>query len=167
LSDQAILSSPRLAEAGPAVRTFAMLLRAQAVTTRELSASLLSEHGLTINDYEALLVLSSAPDQRLKRVDLARRLLLTPSGVTRLLEGLERAGLVERAACASDLRVTYAALTDSGREKLTEASCGHVASVRALFEEHFSEDEIEQLGEMLGKLPGVAFGDDACASLDA
>jgi DNA-binding MarR family transcriptional regulator len=144
-----------------------MLLRAQAVTTRELSASLLSEHGLTINDYEALLVLSSAPDQRLKRVDLARRLLLTPSGVTRLLEGLESAGLVERAACASDLRVTYAALTDRGREKLTEASCAHVASVRALFEEHFSEEEIEQLGEMLGKLPGVAFGDDACASLDA
>jgi DNA-binding MarR family transcriptional regulator len=144
-----------------------MLLRAQAVTTRELSASLLSEHGLTINDYEALLVLSSAPDQRLKRVDLARRLLLTPSGVTRLLEGLESAGLVERAACASDLRVTYAALTDRGREKLTEASCAHVASVRALFEEHFSEEEIEQLGEMLGKLPGVTFGDDACASLDA
>jgi DNA-binding MarR family transcriptional regulator len=144
-----------------------MLLRAQAVTTRELSASLLSEHGLTINDYEALLVLSSAPDQRLKRVDLARRLLLTPSGVTRLLEGLESAGLVERAACASDLRVTYAALTDRGRDKLTEASCAHVASVRALFEEHFSEEEIEQLGDMLGKLPGVAFGDDACASLDA
>jgi DNA-binding MarR family transcriptional regulator len=161
------LSSPRLAEAGPAVRAFAMLLRAQAVTTRELSASLLSEHGLTINDYEALLVLSSVPDQRLKRVDLARRLLLTPSGVTRLLEGLETAGLVERAACASDLRVTYAALTDRGREKLTEASCAHVASVRALFEEHFSEGEIEQLGEMLGKLPGVAFGDDACASLEA
>jgi DNA-binding MarR family transcriptional regulator len=143
-----------------------MLLRAQAVTTRELSAALLAEHGLTINDFEALLVLSSAPDQRLKRVDLARRLLLTPSGVTRLLEGLESAGLVERAACESDLRVTYAALTETGREKLAEASCGHMASVRTLFEEHLSLEEIEQLGEMLAKLPGVAHVEDACSTVD-
>jgi len=161
-----ILSPTPPVEAGPAVRAFALLLRAQAVTTRQLSASLLSDYGLTINDYEALLVLASAPDQRLKRVDLARRLLLTPSGVTRLLEGLERANLVERAACASDLRVTYAQLTDRGRETLAEASCGHVSSVRSLFEEHLSPEEVEQLSEMLAKLPGVAYGDDACASLD-
>jgi DNA-binding MarR family transcriptional regulator len=147
------------------VRAFAHLVRAQAVTTRELSASLQAEHGLSINDYEALLVLSAAPDQRLKRVDLARRLLLTPSGVTRLLEGLESAGLVERAACASDLRVTYAQLTDRGRAKLADASCGHVASIRTMFEDHLAPEEIEQLSEMLARLPGVAYGDDACAPL--
>jgi DNA-binding MarR family transcriptional regulator len=167
LSDQAVITADSLVESSPAVRAFAMLLRAQAVTTRELSASLQTDHGLTINDYEALLVLSSAPDQRLKRIDLARRLLLTPSGVTRLLEGLESSGLVERAACDSDLRVTYAQLTDRGRETLAEASCGHVASIRTLFEEHLSAGEIEQLGEMLAKLPGVAHRDDACSSLDA
>jgi DNA-binding MarR family transcriptional regulator len=154
-----------LVESGPAVRAFALLLRAQAVTTRDLSASLQAEHGLTINDYEALLVLSSAPDQRLKRVDLARRLLLTPSGVTRLLEGLERAGLVERATCETDLRVTYAQLTELGRETLADASCGHVASIRTLFEEHLSEGEIAQLGATLAKLPGVDYGDDACDAL--
>ena len=110
-------------------------------------------------------MLSSAPDQRLKRVDLARRLLLTPSGVTRLLEGLESTGLVERATCPTDLRVTYAALTDAGREKLDDASCGHVASIRSLFEEHLSGDEIDLLTDTLGKLPGVADGDDACASI--
>lgn len=153
------------AATGPAVRAFALLLRAQAVTTRLLSASLQSSHGLTINAYEALLVLSTAPDQRLKRVDLARRLLLTPSGVTRLLEGLERSGLVERATCPSDLRVTYAQLTVAGRETLEAASCGHVSSIRDLFEEHLSEEEIEQLTEMLGKLPGVAHDDDACGVL--
>jgi DNA-binding MarR family transcriptional regulator len=167
LSDQAVITAEGLIETSPAVRAFAMLLRAQAVTTRELSASLLVEHGLTINDFEALLVLSSAPDQRLKRVDLARRLLLTPSGVTRLLEGLERAALVERAACASDLRVTYAQLTDTGRERLAEASCGHMASIRTLFEEYLAPDEIEQLGDMLAKLPGVAHGDDACSTVGA
>jgi DNA-binding MarR family transcriptional regulator len=164
LSDQAVLPANSALET-PAVRAFAHLLRAQAVTTRLLSAELQSTHGLTLNDYEALLVLSNVPDQRLKRVDLAKRLLLTPSGVTRLLEGLERTGLVERATCPSDLRVTYAALTDAGREKLESASCGHVASIRSLLEEHLSGDEIESLAGTLAKLPGVAFGDDACAAL--
>jgi DNA-binding MarR family transcriptional regulator len=132
--------------------------------TRLLNAQLLSEHGLTINDYEALYLLSRADGHRLKRVDLARRLVLTPSGVTRLLEGLEAAGLVERAACASDLRVTYAQLTDSGRERLEVASCAHVGSIRSLLEEHLSDDEIAQLADVLAKLPGVADGDDACAA---
>jgi DNA-binding MarR family transcriptional regulator len=166
LPDQAVITVERLIESSPAVRAFALLLRAQAVTTRRLSASLQSDHGLTINDYEALLVLSAAPDQRLKRVELARRLLLTPSGVTRLLEGLERAGLVERTACDTDLRVAYAQLTDRGRETLADASRGHVSSIRELLGEYLSEDEIEQLGEILAKLPGVAYGDDACASID-
>ena len=166
MSDQAVLPSTSPPETGPAVRAFALLLRAQSVTTRLLSASLQSSHGLTINDYEALLVLSNAPDQRLKRVDLARRLLLTPSGVTRLLEGLEGAGLVERTTCPSDLRVAYAQLTDAGCETLAAASCDHVASIRSLFEEHLSEAEIEQLTDTLGKLPGVAHGDDACGLVE-
>jgi DNA-binding MarR family transcriptional regulator len=139
------------------------LLRAYAATTRVLNAQLQAEHGLTINDYEALYVLSRAEGRRLKRVELARRLLLTPSGVTRLLEGLERTGLVERATCASDLRVTYAQLTDLGSEKLETASCSHVGSIRALFEEHLSEAEIERVADLLGKLPGVADGADTCA----
>jgi DNA-binding MarR family transcriptional regulator len=121
-----------------------------------LSASLQAEHGLTINDYEALQVLARADGRRMRRVDLARRLLLTPSGVTRLLEGLESAGLVERAACDADLRVTYAQLTDAGAERLEAASCGHVGSVRALFEEHFSQEELEALAAALGRLPGAA-----------
>ena len=127
----------------PAVRAWTRLLRAHAATTRLLSAELQAEHGLTINDYEALLVLSRAEDSRMKRVDLARRLMLTPSGITRLLEGLEDAGLVKRAACATDRRVTYAELTNAGRKKLEAASRGHVASVRSLFEEHLADDEID------------------------
>ena len=111
-------STDRREDAGPAVRAFARLLRAHASTTRLLSAELLEEHGLTINDYEALLVLSHADGQRLKRVDISRRLLLTPSGITRLLEGLEAEGLVERESCATDLRVTYAHLTETGALRL-------------------------------------------------
>ena len=146
----------------PAVRAWTRLLRAYAATTRRLSVELQEEHGLTLNDYEALLVLSRAEGRRMKRVDLARRLLLTPSGVTRLLEGLERAGLVERAACDSDLRVTYAQLTDDGVAKLDAASCGHEGSVRTLFEEHFTAEELEALAGALDRLPGVADSPDAC-----
>lgn len=99
-------------------------------------------------------MLSCAEGLRMKRVDLARRLVLSPSGVTRLLEGLERAGLVERTACSSDLRVAYAQLTDAGLAKLRDVSCGHEGSVRALFERHLSPEETETLAEVLGKLPG-------------
>jgi DNA-binding MarR family transcriptional regulator len=145
------------------IDSFVRLLRAHAGTTRELSGQLLADHGLTINDYEALLQLSRAEGARLRRVDLAGSLLLTPSGVTRLLEGLERAGYVERAACESDLRVTYAVLTEAGRTKLEEASCAHVAAIRALFEERFSPDEVAQLGELLGRLPGAGADGESCS----
>jgi DNA-binding MarR family transcriptional regulator len=156
--------SPQVTEVAPAVRAWTRLLRAHASTTRLLNAELQAEHGLSLNDYEALYVLAHTEGQRLKRVELSRRLLLTPSGVTRLLEGLERAGLVERVSCPTDLRIAYAQLTDAGVEKLKTASCGHVASIRTLLEEHLSEGEIEELSEILGKLPDVAGGDDTCAA---
>jgi DNA-binding MarR family transcriptional regulator len=149
----------------PAVRAWTRLLRARAATARQLSASLQSEHGLSLNDYEALELLARADGRRLKRVDLARRLLLTPSGVTRLLEGLEEAGLVVRASCPEDLRVTYAQLTDAGAERLEAASCGHVASIRAVLEEHLSDEEIEELAELLGRLPGAVDGDERCGEV--
>ncbi len=147
----------RRQDAGPAVRAFTRLLRASASTTRLLSAELLEEHGLTINDYEALLVLSHADGQRMKRVDISRQLLLTPSGITRLLEGL-----VERESCATDLRVTYARLSQNGASRLEAASCAHVASIKALFEQHLDENEITALADTLDKLPGVAGTNGAC-----
>ncbi|HEX2161198.1 MAG TPA: MarR family transcriptional regulator [Thermoleophilaceae bacterium] len=137
-------------------------MRAQATTKRELAAGLQAQHGLSMTAYEALYVLSRSEGGRLKRVELAERLVLTPSGVTRLLEGLEAAGLVERVACDTDLRVTYAQLTDAGVEKLEQASCGHTGSVRSLFEEHLGDDEIEQLAELLGKLPGALDEGEVC-----
>ena len=138
------------------------MLRVYSAATRLLSAELHAQHGLTLNDYEALQLLSTADGFRLKRVELAKRLLLTPSGVTRLLQGLEEAGLVAKADCPGDLRVTYAELTDAGKAKLDAASCGHVASVCALFEEHLAEDEIEQLGRVLERLPGALADDGLC-----
>lgn len=143
------------------------LLRAHAATTRSLSAELVAQHGLTINDYEALLLLSRAEGNFLKRIELAEQLILTPSGVTRLLDGLERAGYVEKGSCPTDARVTYAVLTDAGRRKLEEASSSHIAAVRALFEERFDDDELATLAELLGRLPGAAGGDGAACTPDA
>lgn len=156
--------TPQVTEVPPAVRAWTRLLRAHATTTRLLNTELQAEHGLSLNDYEALYVLAHTEGQRLKRVELSRRLLLTPSGVTRLLEGLEQAGLVERVSCPTDLRVAYAQLTDAGAEKLKVASCDHVGSIRTLLEDNLSEGEIEELSEILGKLPDVAGGDDTCVA---
>ncbi len=132
------------------------LLRAYASARRVLSAQLEAEHALTINDFEALLRLAHAEDGRMRRVDLADELMLTASGVTRLLEGLEAEGFVERASCASDRRVVYAVITEAGREKLRDAADSHIAAVRALFEERFDAAELAQLTELLGRLPGAA-----------
>lgn len=132
--------------------TYASLLRAHAATVRSLGTDLLAEHGLTLNDYEALHALSLAEGGLMRRVDLARTLGLTPSGVTRLLEGLEGGGLVERAACPSDLRVTYARLTEAGEAELARTACDHERAVAALLETRLSAGEIEQLGGLLAKL---------------
>jgi DNA-binding MarR family transcriptional regulator len=128
------------------------LVRAHVATTRRLSAALENDHGLTLNDYEVLLYLHHAPDRMMRRVDLAKSVLLTPSGITRLLEGLERAGYVERAKCETDARVTYAVLTDTGRAKLREASESHLEDMRSHFAERFTDDELDALGGLLARL---------------
>ena len=135
------------------------LLRGHAAATRAMSAELLADHGLTINDYEVLILLSRADGGRMRRVDLADELLLTASGVTRLLDRLERAGWVDRATCSSDRRVVYAELTDVGRAKLEEASGSHLSAVREYFERRYSEAELRQLAELLGRLPGAEDAD--------
>jgi DNA-binding MarR family transcriptional regulator len=129
--------------------------------TRALNAQLVGEHGLTINDYEVMLLLARAPERRLRRVDLAESVLLTASGITRLLDGLERAGYVNKARCETDARVTYAVLTDEGLEKLREAGESHVAGVRELFESRFTEEELQTLAALLARLPADG-GADAC-----
>jgi DNA-binding MarR family transcriptional regulator len=128
-------------------------LRAHAAVTRQFNAELLATHALTINDFDVLAQLSFAPEQALKRVDLAERVLLTPSGITRLLKGLEEAGWISNRPCAEDARVTYAVLTPAGRKKLEQARKTHVASVRALFSERFDHDELETLASLLERLP--------------
>ena len=128
-------------------------LRAHAAITRELSAQLQREHGLTLNDYEVLLHLSYAEGGMLRRVDLAERVLLTASGITRLLEGLERCGYVSKETCASDARVSYAKLTPEGRAKLRAAGFTHLRGIDDLFVSRYSGSELATLAELLARLP--------------
>jgi DNA-binding MarR family transcriptional regulator len=141
------------------VRAFVNFLRAHAAITRQLDRELVTDHGLTINDYEVLLHLSRAPDRMLRRVDLARRVVLTPSGITRLLHGLQCAGLVCKESCDSDARVVYAKLTEEGAKRLAAASAMHLESIRELFCERFEPEEVAVLASLLERLPGMPGSD--------
>jgi DNA-binding MarR family transcriptional regulator len=142
------------------------LLRAHAAATRRFNRELLASHGLTINDFEVLVHLAHADGGRLRRVDLADRVLLTASGITRLLDGLERSKLVCKASCSADARVTYAEITPAGRALLSDARESHVEGVRALFAERFSADELRDLTALLERLPLAPSGD-VCPGADA
>jgi DNA-binding MarR family transcriptional regulator len=146
------MRSQVLSEQSQAVESFVSLLRAHAHATRQLNAQLAVDHGLTISDYEVLVRLARAPDRRMRRVDLADEVLLTASGITRLLDGLERSGYVERAACESDRRVVYAVLTDEGLAKLHAASETHVAQIEAYFSSRLDEAELGTLAALLGRV---------------
>jgi DNA-binding MarR family transcriptional regulator len=136
----------------PSTEAFSKLLGAHATLTRELSATLLASHGLTINDYGCLLLLSRADENGMRRIDLANDLQLSPSGITRLLDRLEDQGLVGKGECKSDARVSYAILTEAGLAKLKEAAPGHVEDIDRRLGSVLSEKEVETLATLLGKL---------------
>jgi DNA-binding MarR family transcriptional regulator len=137
----------------PQIQGWISFLRAHAAVTRQLSSRLEAAHGLTLSDFDVLVQLYHAPEYALRRVDLARQVLLTASGITRLLDGLERAGWVEKKRCDSDARVSYAALTRDGLTKLEEARATHLADIEELFGSRFSGEERATLAELLGRLP--------------
>lgn len=146
-----------------AIAAWVGFLRGHAMLIRMLNQQLVTEHGLTINDYEVLLRLSKAPDRQMKRIELSRSLLLTPSGITRLLDGLEAAGWVGKASCASDARITYAVLTAAGSEKLRDAAESHLADIDRHFSGRFDDEELATLAALLGRLDGDDELDDTCS----
>jgi DNA-binding MarR family transcriptional regulator len=140
---------------GAALEAWRGYLQSHASIVRALDAELHAEHGLTTRDYEVLLYLAQTDERRLPMSALAERTMLTRSGITRLVDGLVAAGLIERVACPNDARVSYAQLTEPGYEKLRLAGCSHVASINKLFVEHFSPEELQLLADMLSRLPGA------------
>jgi DNA-binding MarR family transcriptional regulator len=143
---------------GAALDAWRSYLQSHASIVRVLDAELDAAHGMTTRDYQVLLYLSQAEGGHLPMSALAESTMLTRSGITRLVDGLVEAGCIERVACPNDARISYAQLTDRGAEKLREAGCTHVASIRRLFLENFSPDEIEQLASLLSRLPGAQPG---------
>lgn len=143
---------------GPALDAWRSYLQSHASIVRGLDAELAAEHDITSRDYEVLLYLAQEADQQLAMSALAERTMLTRSGITRLVDGLVDAGLIERVACPSDARVCYAKLTVAGYTKLRQAGCAHVRSIHRLFLEHFSPEEIGLLADLLGRLPGARRG---------
>ena len=132
------------------------LLRIHSRLVKALDAELESTHGLAVTSYEVLMYLADSPDGRMRMHDLAASVLLSRSGLTRLVDRLEREGLIKRESCETDARGSFAVLTEPGREKLNAARRTHLDGVRRHFLEHLSPQELDHLGELWDKvLPGV------------
>jgi DNA-binding MarR family transcriptional regulator len=139
-----------------AVRTWIRFLATHSAITRELEARLMGAHGLTLSDYDVLVQLARAPERKLRNIDLAKAVVLTRSGVTRLVDGLEKDGLVARSSCPSDKRGTFVSITDEGLERLRAAASTQVEGVRELFVARLGSDGVEQLDALLRSLPAGA-----------
>jgi DNA-binding MarR family transcriptional regulator len=147
--------------------TWHAFLRAHSRVVRILEAELESEHALSLPAYEVLSHLSTAADRRLRMSELARYAVLTPSGLTRLIDKLVRDGLVERQRCGADARVVYAWLTSAGMQRLETAYPTHLRGVREHFLDALSPERQRALSDALGTLAGSCGQDAACAAADA
>ena len=139
------------------LRAWRGMLRAHAALTKALDADLDAAHGLPLSSYEVLLHLNDAAERRMRMRDLASSVILSRSGLTRLADRLEREGLIRRESCPSDARGAYAVLTPAGADMLAAARTTHLAGVRSLFLQHFSDDELDVLGDAWDRVvPGSA-----------
>jgi len=130
------------------VRAWRGLLRAHACLAKRLDADLEQAHRLPMTSYEVLNHLQEASGGRMRMCELAEQAQLSRSGLTRLVDRLERDGLLERCSCEHDARGSYACLTEAGRERLDEAHVTHLAVVREHFFSRFSEGELSALADM-------------------
>ncbi len=130
------------------LRAYRGLLRAHACLSKRLDTELDRAHRLPLTSYEVLHHLEEASGGRMRMRDLAEQAQLSRSGLTRLVDRLEREGLLERCSCTHDARGWYACLTDAGRERLEEARVTHLAALRAAFLSRFSEEELTLLADM-------------------
>ena len=129
-----------------------MFLRAHASLTRRLEADLLFEHQLPLASYDVLVQLVEAPERRLRMTELADKVLLSRSGLTRLVDRLEREGLVRREACETDARGLFAVLTDEGFGRLRTAAPTHLRGIEDYVVSRFDDAELAALGALLGRL---------------
>ena len=127
-------------------------LRAHSQISRKLEAELVAEHDLPLGSYDVLLQLAESEGRRLRMTELADRVLLSRSGLTRLVDRLERDGLVERVACANDARGTHAVLTEAGLGRLRGAAPTHLRGIAEHVTSRLTTDELDQLQHLMLKL---------------
>ncbi len=140
----------------PELAAWRGLLRVHARLVHDLDAELQEVHGLPLHEYEVLLMLEDAPARKLRMTELASSVLLSQSGLTRLVDRLEREGLVERERCTADRRGLFAQLTDVGQARLEAARVTHLGGVRARFLSHFADAELTVLAGLWERvLPGA------------
>jgi DNA-binding MarR family transcriptional regulator len=128
------------------------MLRAHAELVRELDAELAREHDMPLSSYEVLLYLNDSAEGRMRMSELADSVLLSRSGLTRLVDRLERQGLLKRERCESDARGLFAEITPAGRKAFAAARKTHLDGVRRVFLSRFSRDELRTLGGLWQKL---------------
>jgi DNA-binding MarR family transcriptional regulator len=133
------------------------MLRVHARLTRELDAELVREHGLSLSSYEVLLFLADSPEGEMRMAELADGVLLSRSGLTRLVDRMERDGLLRRKPCPDDARGLLATITPKGRALFQRARRTHLDGVRERFLEHLSPQEQRTLAEFWERMaPGAA-----------
>ena len=141
------------------------MLRVHAALAKALDAELTRAHDLPLSSYEVLITLRHAPGRRCRMAELADRVVLSRSGMTRLVDRLERDGLLERSTCTSDGRGCYAVLTPAGEQLVEAARPTHLAGVRERFLQHFAESELAELAGFWERvLPGASASSDLSRS---
>ena len=145
------VTTPQQAADSPGMLAWRTFLTAHATIIRALEAELEAEQGLALSDFDVLAQLNVAGGT-LRMRDLADRVLLSRSGLTRRIDRLEQVGYVERAACETDRRGSYARLTDAGRERLLAAMPVHVRGIADHFIAPLDADELASIGATLAKV---------------
>ena len=144
MADATVKADTRQLDGNELVAWRGMLFTYRNLTTA-IDARLEREHDLSLSSYEVLLLLSKAPDNSLRMGNLADQLLLSRSGLTRLVDRLVARGLVERHTCSDDRRGTYARLTDAGMTKFREARPTNLAAIRDQFVSKLGDDDLDNL----------------------
>ncbi len=132
------------------------LLEAHAAVTDLLERELEQERGLALSKFEVLLQLADAPDGRMRMLELAESVLLSKSGLSRLIDRMEDAGLVRRERCPSDRRGAFAVITEEGMGILGRAAPVHLRGIQQHFARHLDDEEVRVLAKLLGKVNAAA-----------
>jgi DNA-binding MarR family transcriptional regulator len=140
------------------MKAWRSLLSTHSRLIAQLDTDLQGSQGMSVSDYGVLVNLSEAEDGRMRMSELADRLLLSPSGLTRRLDGLVKAGLVTRARCPSDRRGAFAVLTKAGWKRLEQATPDHVDQVRRHFVDKLNRRQLQALVDALAKVAEIPTG---------